>query len=288
VLQSIITAAKKYSSYATTEYNRQGMLREVQEASDEDSDSLAWFTNTVTYSEWEIGDEQFIYYPITPDLASSGHDTIAAALLYHLRAKSASKVEAFHHIFYFNPSKAESDSVTYPAFDYQEMDRSLISQALMTYDCMRGKLLLMKMSQGVTIEMLRLLLTTDQNMSLDDFLNVLDPLIKNIPHSTGSKNTPHSVILVIDRIGQVDDKFRGFITRILYRSAGHTLKSIVSVFGSSPGILPLMGEIDEDTECNGKHSYFLYHANAEAVVRRLPGEYEVPGNVCSSRSSCIR
>ena len=160
MLQSIITAAEKYSSYATAEYNRQGMLREVQEASDEDSDSLAWFTNTFAYQRWQRGNSLWIYYPITPDSASSGHDTIAAALSYHLRARFASKVEPFCRVLYFKPSTSES--VTSPALGYREMYRSLTSQALLTFDCITNKLLFMKMSQETVLETLTLLLTTDQ------------------------------------------------------------------------------------------------------------------------------
>ena len=189
MLQSIITAAKKYASHATAEYNRQAMLRQFQEASHEESDSLAWFTNTIVYNRWEEGDKPLIYYPITPDSASSGHDNIAATLFYHLRARFASKAEPFYHIFYFKPSGANSDSVTYPALDYQEMYRSLISQALMTYDCLKDKLLLMKTHQGFAMEKLTLLFTTNQTLSLVDLTKVLDLVIENIPNSTESKDT---------------------------------------------------------------------------------------------------
>jgi hypothetical protein len=215
VLQSIITAAKKYASHATAEYNRQAMLRQFQEASDEEPDSLAWFTNTIVYNRWQEGDKAFIYYPITLDSASSGHDNIAAALFYHLRARFASKAKPFCHIFYFKPSGANSDSVTYPALDYQEMYRSLISQALMTYDCLKDKLLLMKTHQGLAMEKLTLLFTTNQALSLVDLTKVLALIIENILNSTESKDTLHSVILVIDRIGQVDDKFRNFVETTL-------------------------------------------------------------------------
>jgi len=285
VLQSIITAAEKYSSYATAEYNRQGMLREVQEASDEDSDSLAWFTNTIAYQRWQRGNTPAIYYPITPDSASSGHDTIAAALSYHLRARFARKVEPFCHIFYFKPSRSES--VTYPALDSREMYRSLTSQALLTFDCIKNKLLFMKMSEGNVFEKLTLLLTTDQTLSLVDFIDVLDLVIDNIPNPIGSKDARHSVILVIDRIEQLDDKFRYFPTSP-FRSAVHEVKLIVSTLDSNQEIWLRGYKIDEDTECTGKYSCLLYHANAEAVVQRLLAEFEISSNVCSSRSSCFR
>ena len=282
MLQSIITAAEKYSSYATAEYNRQGMLREVQEASDEDSDSLAWFTNTIAYQRWQRGNTPAIYYPITPDSASSGHDTIAAALSYHLRARFARKVEPFCHIFYFKPSRSES--VTYPALDSREMYRSLTSQALLTFDCIKNKLLFMKMSKGNVFEKLTLLLTTDQTLSLFDFSNVLDLVIENIPNVIGSKDTRHSVILVIDRIGQLDDKFRYFQLIPAVRE----LKLIVSTFDSNHKKWLRGHNINEDTECNGKYSCLLYQANAKAVVQRMLAEFEISSNVCSSRSSCFR
>jgi hypothetical protein len=266
VLQSIITAAEKYSSYATVEYNRQSMLREVQEASDEDSDSLAWFTNTIAYKSWQRGNTPGIYYPITPDSASSGHDIIAAALSYHLRARFASKVEPFCHIFYFKPSRNES--VTYPVLDNREMCRSLTSQALLTFDCITNKLLFMKMSHGTVLEKLTLLLTTDQTLSIGDLTNVLNLVIDNIPNSTASIDTRPSVILVIDRIGQDDDEFPYFMVSKFRRLLkDRKAKLVVSTFGSDPdlGISFLGGKIDEDTECNGKHPRFIWLANAKSV-----------------------
>jgi hypothetical protein len=131
---------------------------------------------------------------------------------------------------------------------------------------MKEKLLLMKISNGVEMETLRLLLTTDQSLSLADFVGVLELVIENIPNSTGSKNTPPSVIMVIDRVGQVDNKFIDFTSRPFLRRPGFRLKYITSMYGSTRGILPSVSKIDENTECNGKPSHFLHHTNAEVVV----------------------
>ena len=271
MLQSIITAAEKYSSYATAEYNRQGMLREVQEASDEDSDSLAWFTNTIAYKRWQSGNTPGICYPITPDSASSGHDNIAIALFYHLRTRFASKAEPFCHIFYFKPSWTDSGSEIYPALNYQEIFRSLISQALMTYDCLKDKLLFIEMREENTFRKLKLLLTTDQTLSIDDLINVLNLVINNIHNSTTSIDTRPSVILVIDRIRQADNKFQYFILRMLSGIIGllegRKAKLVVSTSDRSlDSITSSLGDkIDEDTECNGKYPRFICLANAKSV-----------------------
>jgi hypothetical protein len=289
VLQSIITAAKKYSKYATAEYNRQGTLKEVQEACAPDSDSLAWFTNTHAYQGWQKGWIPLIYYPITPDSASKGHDTIVAALSHHLRTRFASKTERVCNIFYFKPDITNSGNETYPALNYEEMFRSLISQVLMTYGCMEDTLLSVKTSFLADLRKLRLLLTTDQILSLDDLLFLWRGIIEYSLKNTEQESIQPSAILSIDRVGLFDAKSINVLSNIA--RFGRTVNILISATWES-NIKPdgtLGRTIDEDSECNGKSSTSsTYLPNTKSFVERLPGQPEIPSNFCSSGSSCIR
>ena len=74
--------AQEIALKARAEFQSLRELKEVQDALEPSSSSLAWFTNTSNYQRWRIFGEDpgYIWYPITDDSAFHGHENILPAI----------------------------------------------------------------------------------------------------------------------------------------------------------------------------------------------------------------
>lgn len=254
--------AQEIALKARAEFQSLRELKEVQDALEPSSSSLAWFTNTSNYQRWRIRfgeDPGYIWYPITDDSAFHGHENILPAISHHLQQWYDTR-EHLVHIFYIRfPSakeseKAQSEEVesTFTTMRLEDIFANLVSQVLVTYNDVRRSILSLSRSYR---NLLRDLFQEKKDIGREDLVDILLACLRELALAVGAAK-PHvkhlALVLVLENVQDVAQLTASNLLLKVVRLSTAT-RLLVS---STNGDMQLADswrdhKIDESTECTG-------------------------------------
>jgi hypothetical protein len=254
--------AREVALKARAEFQSLQELKEVQDALEPSSSSLAWFTNTSEYQRWLVRNDEdpgYIWYPITDNSAFHGHENILPAISHHLPQEYDAR-EHLVHVFYIRfPSVKESEKAqseeaesTFTTVRLENIFANLVSQVLVTYNDVRRSILSLSRSYR---NLLRDLFQEKKDIGREDLVDILLACLRELALAVGAAK-PHvkhlALVLVLENVQDVAQLTASNLLLKVVRLSTAT-RLLVS---STNGDMQLADswrdhKIDESTECTG-------------------------------------